>query len=553
MIEINDNFALLKKYAHKTVEVLRNDLNKDFSICTLDHTSLSLVRSDSNVSMIELDSLFSNGKRCYGYYNRAVPLHLTVDMHHDDLPKQKLVFDILVNVVFQPDNNLANLLALIPEKDTWTIGDFSKYFSSCLKNELTSWLFERTADTSLHNLLELQDAAFLGEDGKLSFNNASFVPSYTKFDCVKITVSREAELSSTEKAYKKLEDKLRLKAAEKGISPEIVNDVINASCTLSEAEMLLNELATAVAIADEFCVKLSIVRALMEEYPGITDVKRVLKERGHRVTDEERFIEMAKWISEETGLSYDKAKEMVISKGNRKKAEEAAKDYVLKFKKVIEYKEKFDLDSFDAAEAEIDRYGGWQKAFRRKNNKTFFRALLILLVSVGLLFAYREFINAYRTFSFRITNCDPIAIENIVRKHKAAFSYDAASRTYKFRSFVMTKAKIIDDLKADGYQVNTSAENPAEYAVTAALNKYSVRFMTYRADEFEKVKGWLKANQNIKLIDAQLNKSGFGMNIGVFKVESTVRSVDDLKESLVVGIRPLCPGLDEKNIKVTNR
>ena len=39
MIEINEKFALLKKYTHKDVDVLRRDLDKDFSIFVLNRTS----------------------------------------------------------------------------------------------------------------------------------------------------------------------------------------------------------------------------------------------------------------------------------------------------------------------------------------------------------------------------------------------------------------------------------------------------------------------------------------------------------------------------------
>lgn len=555
MIEINEKFALLKKYTHKDVDVLRRDLDKDFSIFVLNRTSSDQVQYERAVSLQQLDLNFSDDKRCYGYYSRPVPLRFTVSMHHDDLAKQLLVFDIQLNATFHPDNKLANLVALIPEKEVWTISDFNKYFSSRLENDLKGWLFERTADMNLHNLLELQDAAFLGDDGKYAFNHASFVPSYATFECVKIGVTREAELSAQEKAYNKKAHELVMKAVEKGISPDVVNEIICTTSILSEAEKMLNELAIAVQISDEYCVKLDIVRDLMEKCPGINDVKRILKDQVHGTTDEERFIDLAKWVSEVTSLSYEYAKRMIQSYPDVRRAEEAAKDYILRFKKILEFKEKFGLESFSAAEKEVERCGGWKKAFKKWESKRksgvikgFF---LLVVIAVVAFFGVRLFTSNYHEFTFRITNCDPIEIENIVRKHTSVFSYDAASGTYKFSTLISKKAKFIDELNAAGYQVTASEKDAAAYTVSAVFNKYSMRFVTNSSSEFEKVKGWLAANKNIVLVDAQLNESGFGIKIGSFKIDSTIRDAGELKEILVAGIRTVCPGLKEKDITVS--
>jgi hypothetical protein len=348
-----------------------------------------------------------------------------------------------------------------------------------------------------------------------------------------------------------------MKAVEKGISPDVVNEIICTTSILSEAEKMLNELAIAVQISDEYCVKLDIVRGLMEKCPGINDVKRILKDQVHGTTDEERFIDLAKWVSEVTSLSYEHAKRMIQSYPDVRRAEEAAKDYILRFKKILEFKEKFGLESFSAAEKEVERCGGWNKAFKKWESKRksgvikgFF---LLVVIAVVVFFGFRLFTSNYHEFTFRITNCDPIEIENIVRKHTSVFSYDAASGTYKFSTLISKKAKFIDELNAAGYQVTASEKDAASYTVSAVLNKYSMRFVTNSSSEFEKVKGWLAANKNIVLVDAQLNESGFGIKIGSFKIDSTIRDAGELKENLVAGIRTMCPGLNEKDVTVSTR
>jgi hypothetical protein len=177
----------------------------------------------------------------------------------------------------------------------------------------------------------------------------------------------------------------------------------------------------------------------------------------------------------------------------------------------------------------------------------------LVVIAVVVFFGFRLFTSNYHEFTFRITNCDPIEIENIVRKHTSVFSYDAASGTYKFSTLISKKAKFIDELNAAGYQVTASEKDAAAYTVSAVFNKYSMRFVTNSSSEFEKAKGWLAANKNIVLVDAQLNESGFGIKIGSFKIDSTIRDAGELKEILVAGIRTMCPGLNEKDVTVSTR
>lgn len=503
--------VILKKYSAADVTAAIADAGMNFSFCEVNGGFISPVDN------VQLAEKITSSSRVYGYFNMEFPLEVRCSVKHDDFPGT-MIFKFIFNTRINPHSSLANMLALNANKNEWSIDDAGNHISADIKNQLSNWLLGTTSDVPIANLKQYKAAAFLDEDGQKEV--ARMLPEFLQARYKDLDIEFVGDGGDDIIEIEKR--KLREWAKSQGIVPDEADKIISDNVRLEDAKLIMQRTIWATELAKTYEVDIEAIRNLVQKCCSRQEAENAVRvycdehiDIGITIDEEEERRKLARWIAENTGITFAAAKDVIVSCPDIPTAKIVAEEYVECHKAAVELK-KYGFSILDAKE-EINRCGGatqalklWQtvESLREKYqkyllmkreevaayvekvgcDKALFEAaqegqkkkirMVAVLAGIVVIAAVIAAVLIWagslkKDFSIKVVSGNPVQLEKFFNDTFGnSFSYKSSTKTYSVKCTRDEKISFLDMLKSKGFQVEAT-DVPEEFIIVLADNSMS--------------------------------------------------------------------------------